>query len=214
MFVIRMMIAVRSNSVVQLIVCPMNILSTIVMGIVLSGDSFAAAMCQGSLVTNKTIREVISIGCIFGLVEASAVLCGWSLGYRMAHIVRDYDHWITFILLLGLGCQMIYATLQTTENKPLVQVNSNSRVKWIKWLLLSLSTSVDAILLGISLALFETKIYLVMIVVGCFTFVATSMGSLLGGALNKHGCKMISCSSGLGLILMGIMTLFGHFTGR
>ena len=77
------------------------------MGIGLSMDAFAVAICKG-LAMDKTPHTRCSVvGLWFGFFQALMPFIGFSLGTLFSDYINKFDHWVAFILLSLIGANMI-----------------------------------------------------------------------------------------------------------
>ncbi|MBC7780839.1 MAG: manganese efflux pump [Proteobacteria bacterium] len=120
----------------------------ILLALALSMDAFAAALGQGTIAhPHSSAREALRIGAAFGLAQASMPLVGWWLGIAFASIIRDVDHWIAFVLLVGIGTRMVYLALSAHDAAPKMPLSGRGLLS------LALATSVDAGAAGVTLPL-------------------------------------------------------------
>ena len=144
----------------------MNPISIFMLGMAMSTDAFAAALGKGAGMLKPRFNEALRIGFIFGFVEMLTPIIGWFLGSAAARYIDSIDHWVAFILLAGLGCHMIYGSFQ---DEP--QEKETSRKNGIFSIALTgLATSIDALAVGVGLALIDVNIVLVAIVIGLCTW--------------------------------------------
>ena len=87
----------------------MNLAAISVLAFAMSTDAFAAAVGKGTALLQPRWSEALRTGAIFGVIEAITPLIGWALGSAAADYVEAWDHWIAFVLLLGLGGHMLLA---------------------------------------------------------------------------------------------------------
>ena len=89
----------------------MSIIELLLIGIGLSMDAFAVAICKGLAMRHINYRHTLIIALSFGGFQALMPFIGWLLGSRFARYITRYDHWIAFLLLLFIGGKMIWDTL-------------------------------------------------------------------------------------------------------
>src|SRR5690606_31962619 len=85
----------------------MKILELIVIGIGLSMDAFAAAICKGLSMKEMNYKNALLTGGFFGGFQAFMPLIGYILGSQFSNYIVDIDHWVAFILLAAIGINMI-----------------------------------------------------------------------------------------------------------
>lgn len=186
----------------------MNFASTALLAFAMSIDSFAAAVGKGSSALQRPLwGDALRTGLIFGVIEAVTPVLGWALGFGAARYVAAWDHWIAFVLLGLLGLRMIRAGLQSSPSLPVDQPAQHSF-----WLLAAtgLATSIDAMIVGVGLALLEVDIVPVAAAIGVATFVMATVGVMLGRVLGTLAGKRAEVIGGLVLIGLGTTILVQH----
>jgi putative Mn2+ efflux pump MntP len=138
------------------------------------------------------------------LFQGIMPLLGWLAGKRISEYLSNYDHWIAFGLLLIIGIRMIWESQKKEENKTINPLNI--------WFLIyiSLATSIDALIVGLSFAFFETKIYTSIIIIGVVTFIASMLGILFGKKAGVHLGKKMEILGGIILIVIALKILLEH----
>ena len=81
----------------------MSTVEILLIGIGLSMDAFAVAICKGLGMRRINYRHTFIIALFFGGFQALMPFLGWLLGSRFAQYITRYDHWIAFGLLLFIG---------------------------------------------------------------------------------------------------------------
>lgn len=85
----------------------MGITELLLIGVGLSMDAFAVAICQGLSMSRLNWRHAGVIGLYFGGFQALMPLLGWTLGSQFARYIQSVDHWVAFVLLALIGGNMI-----------------------------------------------------------------------------------------------------------
>ena len=86
----------------------MTLLEIFLIGIGLSMDAFAVAICKGLAMPDKVHkRSAFLIALYFGVFQAVMPALGWLLGSQFAHYVTRFAPWIAFVLLAWIGGNMI-----------------------------------------------------------------------------------------------------------
>ncbi len=85
----------------------MNLLSVFLIGVGLSMDAFAAAICKGLSIRKNFLEKSFVIALFFGVFQAVMPYIGYLLGSIFAEKLQAVDHWIAFVLLSIIGVNMI-----------------------------------------------------------------------------------------------------------
>jgi len=183
-----------------------NPVSIGMLAIAMSTDAFAAAVGKGAALDRPRLAEALRSGAIFGSIEATTPLIGWALGIGAASYVRAFDHWIAFALLGGIGLCMIRAGLD-----PEVP-DEGKATRHSFWMLAAtgLGTSIDAMAVGVGLAFVDVNIVAVAAAIGLTTFVAVTLGVMLGRVLGSVAGKRAELAGGALLIAIGSTILVEH----
>ena len=187
----------------------MSPFSILLIGLAMSTDAFAAAIGKGVAMGRPRLRDALRTGLIFGVIEAITPLLGWLLGKAAAPYVQAWDHWIAFVLLLGLGGHMIVNGVRGEEHDEAEAQADNARSFWLL-ALTGLATSIDAAAIGVGLAFLDVHIGIVAAVIGLCTFGMVTLGVLLGSKLGEIAGKRAEILGGIVLILVGAGILYEH----
>ncbi len=185
----------------------LNIITLSVLSLAMSTDAFAASITKGSTLKNPRILSAIKLGLLFGCIEAIAPIIGWLIGSAGADYVEAFDHWIAFVLLVGLGVHMLLESRKEDDEEELAP---NTKRSFIATLLTAVGTSIDAMTVGISLAFMKVNIYLAAAMIGLATTIMVTIGSLLGNVMSGWVGKKAEAIGGIALILIGCGILYSH----
>jgi putative Mn2+ efflux pump MntP len=181
------------------------ILQSAVIAFSLSSDAFAASIAKGARFSSLTWNRSLLIALGFGVFEALAPLFGYLLGQQFSTVIQDVDHWVALILLGVLGARMIWRSYHDDE------VETESRAPgWGAVMLTALGTSVDATIVGVTLALVSDNIPLTLFIIGFVTFVMTLIGLRLGGVIGERAGKWAEFLGGFGLMGIGLNIFVTH----
>lgn len=130
---------------------------------------------------------------------------GWLAGSSIEFYIKSFDHWIAFILLILVGGKMIKESYET-EHK---EYRFNPSRGW-SLVILSVATSIDALAVGLSLAVIGTDIWYPAAVIGVITSILSLIGILLGKRIGDRFGKKIETIGGLILCFIGIRIVIEH----
>jgi putative Mn2+ efflux pump MntP len=186
----------------------LNFASTALLALAMSTDAFAAAIGKGLALHRPGWPEALRTGAIFGVIEALTPIVGWLLGVAAGRFVSEWDHWIAFALLGGLGVRMIRNGLAPADEEAVAEKPTSQSC----WLLAAtgFATSIDAMAVGVSLAFLDVDILPVAAAIGCTTLVLVTTGVLLGRVLGVIAGRRAEMVGGIVLIGIGIAILHEH----
>ena len=188
----------------------MTLLEIFLIGIGLSMDAFAVAICKGLAMPNKVDKKgALLIALYFGVFQAVMPTLGWLLGSQFARYVTRLAPWIAFILLAWIGGNMIRESLSKEEREE----EETGSVSHKELLVLAVATSIDALAVGVTFSMLELAVSIgaAVALIGCTTFVISLAGVYVG---NVFGAKYKSKAEFVGgaiLILIGVKILLERF---
>lgn len=182
----------------------MNFLNIFLIALALSFDAMAVGAANGAHHHKMPFKKALEISFYFGFFQLFMPLVGWLVGVSFQAYVAEYDHWIAFILLGILGLKILKEAF-ATEDEAKTDIHS-----WKILILLSIATSIDALVVGMSLAFFAVNIALVVTVIGITTFTLTLASVYLGKKFGERWGKKAEIAGGLLLILIGTKILISH----
>ena len=181
----------------------MNILDIILIGISLSMDAFAVSICKGMSIYNNKYKNGIVIGLYFGIFQAIMPIIGYLIGFRFHDLIVNIDHWVAFVLLLIIGIKMIKSAI-LDENT----IDNNISLKTM--LSLSIATSIDALIIGITLSFLNVNLLISVSIIGIITFVLSLIGVIIGNKVGERLGVKSQILGGFILIVIGLKILFEH----
>ena len=169
-------------------------------------DAFAVCLGAGTLRLTNSARPTFRLSFHFGLFQFLMPIVGWFAGTTVVRYIADYDHWVAFALLAFVGIRMIRSGFDSNSES---YKNDPSR-GW-SLILLSIAVSIDALAIGLSLALIEVTIWYPAVVIGVVTGMVSWIGLRMGNVLGGKFGKRMEIVGGIVLILIGGRILISHF---
>jgi putative Mn2+ efflux pump MntP len=183
----------------------MVILTIVVIAVGLAMDAFAVSIVSGAAYEQLKIRHALRMAVFFGGFQAFMPLIGSLAGLTVRAHIADYDHWIAFVLLCGVGTKMIYESFKI---KPTKKNFNPSNI--LVLLALSVATSIDALIIGITISLLSVPIVITVAVIGLVTFVLSYVGVHIGKKVGHFFENKIEALGGFILIGLGAKILLEH----
>ncbi len=181
----------------------MDLLSIILISIGLAMDAFAVSISKGLAMRSPRTKDMMVIGLWFGGFQFLMPVIGYYLGSSFHGYIEAYDHWVAFIMLLMIGLNMIRESLSE-------EANQNSSTEYRVMFLLAIATSIDALAVGISLAMDGADILESSVVIGMITFGLSIVGVKLGSIVGDKFSGKAEMIGGVILILIGLKILLEH----
>ena len=186
----------------------MSIVELFLIGVGLSMDAFAVAVCQGLCMPQLNLRQGGVIALYFGGFQALMPLIGWFLGSQFAGYIQSFDHWVAFVLLALIGGNMVREALSPEEEETSCAVNSKLDHK--KLFMMAVATSIDALAIGVAFAFMDVLILPAVSLIGCTTFCLSLVGVVVGNFFGSRYKKRAELTGGIILILLGVKILLEH----
>lgn len=183
----------------------MNFLEILLIALSMAMDAFAVCLGAGTSAQTSGPRPTFRLSFHFGLFQFIMPVIGWLAGTTIVRYIADYDHWVAFGLLAFVGIRMIRSGLGAKGEE---QANDPSR-GWSLFLL-SIAVSIDALAIGLSLALLGVTIWYPAVVIGVVTGLVSWLGLRLGNVLGGKFGKRMEIAGGIVLILIGARIVMTH----
>lgn len=180
----------------------------LILSLSMSTDAFAAAVARGAA-HRPAWPVALRWGLVFGVIETLTPLIGYGLGLLAAGYVAAVDHWIAFALLTLVGGHMVREAFSEPEEAE-AEAPSGKRAGPLGLVLTAIGTSIDAAAVGVGLAFIGVSIWVVAACIGLSTFILTTIGMRIGGAVGARFGKKAELAGGIALILIGVLILAEH----
>jgi len=173
----------------------------------LSMDAFAVSVCKGLSVKNAGLKESAICGGWFGGFQGLMPLIGYLLGALFAQAIQAFDHWIAFGLLAIIGINMLKEAFE--KECECCDKNADFSVKTM--FVMAVATSIDALAVGISLAMAgNVNIAVAVLLIAVTTFLLSGLGVKIGNIFGNKFEKKAQIAGGVILIGLGVKILLEH----
>ena len=173
----------------------------------LSMDAFAVAVCKGLAMKKATLRAGAVCGAWFGGFQALMPALGYFLGTLFAGVIEAFDHWVAFGLLAIIGINMLKEAFSKCSDCESHDADLSARTM----LVMAIATSIDALAVGISLAMAgDVNIVTAVLLIGVITFALSALGVKIGNVFGSRFEKKAQIAGGCILILLGLKILLEH----
>lgn len=186
---------------------PMNFFLVLGIALALAMDAFAVSIGISASLKGVTKIQMFRSAIAFGLFQFLMPIIGWSAGNSIQRYIEAFDHWIGFGLLLFIGSRMIYNAFKKEDES---RQHNSDPTKGSSLFLLALATSIDALAVGLSLAVLQVAILYPAVIIGIVAFLMTIIGSRIGPLLGRFFGKRAELFGGVILIAIGIKILIEH----
>lgn len=171
----------------------------------LAMDALAVAVTAGIILPEITPRHYFRLSFHFGLFQAFMPVIGWLAGRTIAGHIQAWDHWIAFGLLGFIGGKMIYESFRDHREHTIPDPT-----RGLPLVMLSFATSIDALAIGLSLAILGVEIAIPAVIIGLITMLLTLIGMKVGQKIGLLFGSWVEKIGGVILIGIGVKILFEH----
>ena len=189
----------------------MRFLELFLIAVGLSMDAFAVSVGKGLTMKKMRWGDALIIALFFGAFQAGMPLIGYFLGDRFLNQIRQFDHWIAFLLLAFIGGKMIWEAFHE-EAGPEDAARQTGRVfGYGELTVLAIATSIDALAVGVTFALLpDVDLVSAVTLIGVTTFLLSLAGVKIGHVFGSRFEKTAQIAGGVILIGIGVKILLEH----
>lgn len=179
----------------------------VLLAVGVSMDAFAVSICKGLAMKKADLKGQLTCGVWFGGFQALMPLIGFFLGSLFAGAIEAVDHWIAFTLLGIIGGNM----LKEAQSKGCDCEEHSADLSAKTMFVMAVATSIDALAVGISLAMAgNVNIFAAIGLIGVTTCILSAIGVKVGNVFGSRFEKKAQIAGGVILILLGIKILLEH----
>lgn len=169
-----------------------------IISVALAADAMSAIFAVGMRAREHNQKQALRLSLPFGFFQGTMTLLGWAIGQVLSGSIASFGTIIGFILLTIIGLKTIWEGISKDENV-LAQNLSASRI-----LMLSIATSIDALVVGATIAIFDLPVVLAAIFIGLTTFILCYLTYFSSKHFGKYFGEYVEVVGGIVLILIGI----------
>lgn len=182
----------------------MTWIEVFLIAVALSFDAFAVSLAAAATGYAEGARAAFRLSFHFGLFQAGMPVVGWFGGTILQPIIAPFDHWVAFGLLAWVAFRMLRPKdVASAENQP-----DPSRGRTL--VLLAVATSIDALAIGLSLALLHLSIWGPSVTIGLVTASASLMAIQIGRGLHLRFGRRAEILGGLILVGIALRIVIEH----
>jgi len=186
----------------------MPLIEILTLAFSLAADAFAVSVGAGATGATRDTRSMVRLSFHFGLFQFLMPVIGWMAGLTIESYIEPFDHWVAFILLTWVAVRMVQSARGKNEDKPLQDPSRGALM-----VMLSIATSLDALAVGLSLALIDISIWYPAVIIGVITGTTSFVGILMGKKFSPKLGKKAELIGGILLFIIGVRILISHIIG-
>ena len=181
--------------------------SLLALSCALAMDAFAVSIASGLSGGRLTVRRVVRMASCFGLFQALMPVVGWIAGRAIQVYIAAFDHWVAFALLALVGARMLKTARGSGNGGE--RERGDPATGWAL-IVLGVATSIDALAVGLSLALIDSPIIVPAAVIGVVAAAFTIGGLVLGRRVGAGWGRRVETIGGIILIGIGVSIVVEH----
>lgn len=183
----------------------MGILHILLIAVGLAADAFAVSIAEGVALRRVTREHTLRVALHFGAFQGAMPVLGWLAGNSVHRYIAAVDHWVAFGLLVLIGGKMLAdAALGFETGEP------RTPSRGARLIALSIATSIDALAVGVSLAMLRVRVWGPAVVIGVVTGVLCAGGIQAGDRAGSRLGRWAEVGGGVILCLVGANILVDH----
>jgi putative Mn2+ efflux pump MntP len=179
----------------------------LLIAVALSLDALAVAIAAAASGRTAAPRSGFRLAFHFGLFQALMPILGWLAGWRLATYIQAFDHWVAAGLLAVVAARMIRAGLGREQTRLPTDPS-----RGLALIALSTAVSVDALAVGLSLAMLRVAVWVPAAIIGVVTGAVSFAGVRLGRSLQARFGRGAEVVGGIVLLLIAARILVTHLT--
>ncbi|KTD06534.1 putative manganese efflux pump MntP [Legionella gratiana] len=179
----------------------MSIIEPILLGIVLSADSFSAAIAMG--LRPHRFGDSLKFAFASGGAELIATLIGAVAGEAIISQFSSIAHWIAFSLLFIVAIHMLYEGFKDWRNSN-NSVQSVEFHRFTKLIIVAIATSLDALAIGVSLGVSNKPLVPYLVSIGGWAFFSTIVGMGIARKIPEHLSVIFNV---IGALILGVLAV-------
>lgn len=187
----------------------MDFVTILAVALGLSVDTFAVSLSYGLIRKKILFFQAVRIALVLSVFQAGLLVAGYFLGALVSHIIKAADHWVALILLSVLGTRMIIEGFKRDDST----VKLKDYSKPLELIAAAVGTSIDALAVGISLALLEIRIWYSAVIIGAVTFLTSMTAIKAGKSAGERLGNKVEIIGGFILIAIGLKIFLEHILG-
>ena len=186
------------------------VIAAVVLALGLSMDAAAAIAVRGLAAAQIRLRDALLAALFVGGAHAATVAAGWQLGAALGERFAAVDHWIAFVLLVGLGIRSMAEAARSRGDRDAGALPAERAFAPQILLVLAIATSVDGLAAGVSVPLLGVEPLVAIALISGVTAVLAFAAAYAGRALGARIGGRLGFLGGLALCAIGVKILVEH----
>ncbi|MEE8717288.1 MAG: manganese efflux pump MntP family protein [Coriobacteriales bacterium] len=185
----------------------MGFLEMLLLGVALSMDAFAVTISNAVAFPHEKRSRMLLMPILFGVFQAVMPVIGYLLGTIVASFIERFAGIITLVILGFIGGSMIVEGVKSLRNPEEEGDAQCKRLSVGAIVIQAISTSIDALAVGVSLLASGANLPVAATVIGVTTFVLCLVALAVGRKFGEILGNRAEIAGGVVLVLIGIKAM-------
>lgn len=182
------------------------LIESIVLGIALAMDAMAVTLSNSLCEPDMPLSKKIAMPIAFAVFQAAMPVAGYFGGTLIASVIEAYAGIVSLVILAFVGGKMIVEAVRELREP---EACPSTRLSYSTIFFEAIATSIDAFVVGVSLAASGANIVVYGVSIGVTTLACCFAVLVLGRRLGERFGSHAQIAGGVVLILIGIKAFFG-----
>ncbi len=185
----------------------MSLFDIFFLAIALAVDAAVVSFSYGLILKKSREKNAFLLALSTGLGQFIMPIIGWLGTNTVSAYLKHFDHWISFLVFLLLGLNVINEAVHDEKN------DITQKMLSFKYLfVIAIATSIDACAAGVTLYFVNVSILKTSAIIGMVTFIGSLSAFYISKIMPHISTKKIEIFSGIILIILGFKVLFEHLS--
>ena len=183
-----------------------DVAQSVALGVALAMDAMAVTLSNTLCEPDMPRSKKYAMPVLFALFQMGMPIAGFFGGMLIAPLIEAYAGIVSFAILAFVGGKMLVEAVRELREP---EACAPTRLAWGELAMESVATSIDAFVVGVSLAASGANIALYGVMIGITTFACCLFVLQLGKRLGEQFGARSQVAGGVVLILIGLKALLG-----
>lgn len=183
-----------------------DVAQSVALGVALAMDAMAVTLSNTLCEPDMPCSKKYAMPVLFALFQMGMPVAGFFGGMLIAPLIEAYAGIVSFAILAFVGGKMLVEAVRELREP---EACAPTRLTWGELAMESVATSIDAFVVGVSLAASGANIALYGAMIGITTFACCLFVLQLGKRLGEQFGARAQVAGGVVLVLIGLKALLG-----
>lgn len=183
-----------------------SLVESIILGVALAMDAMAVTLSNTLCEPDMPLSKKVAMPIAFAVFQAAMPVAGYFGGTLIAPVIEAYAGIVSLAILAFVGGKMIVEAARELREP---EACSPTRLSFTTIFFESIATSIDAFVVGVSLAASGADIVMYGISIGVTTLACCFGVLVIGKRLGERFGSHAQIAGGIVLILIGLKAFFG-----